>query len=134
MMIHRRRFAALTLSLVLLALSACDVSVEEPRAGRLSGTVTLLGTAPIDGSNATFAIYTSIGDMDTRQPYRTAPLALSGSGNGRTFTFALDDLPGGTYYATACFTFGCGEYVGSTGQPAGINIFPGGSVSISMQF
>jgi hypothetical protein len=63
-----------------------------------------------------------------------APLTLSTSGNGRSFTFALDDLQGGTYYATACFTFGCGEYVGTTGQPLGINVFPGSSNVVSMQF
>jgi hypothetical protein len=129
-----RRLAAFTLSLLVLALPGCSLSVEQPTNGRLSGTVTLLGTTPIDATNAVFAIYTSVGDMETRQEYRSAPLTLSGGGNGRTFTFALDDLPGGRYFATACFTFGCGEYVDSTGLPLGLNVFPGGSVSVAMQF
>jgi hypothetical protein len=129
-----RRLAAVALSLFLLALPGCSLSGEQPMNGRLSGTVILLGSAPIDATNANFAVYPSVGDMETRQAYRSAPLTLSSGGNGRTFTFVLDDLPAGTYYATACFSFGCGEYLDPTGLPLGLNVFPGGSVSVLMQF
>ena len=82
---------------------------SDSTAGSVSGTVTLLGTADTDVSAGRVSLYASLGDFEVRRAARDGPLTRTET-SARTYAFVLEAVRPGTYYVTACFAFGCGEY------------------------
>jgi hypothetical protein len=107
---RQRACALISLGLVLgCAGSRGIVPPPDAATGTVSGTVTLLGTDESGVSTGHLSLYSSLGDFEVRRVAYDGPLTPTQPG-GRTFSFVLAVIRPGTYYVTACFAFGCGEY------------------------
>jgi hypothetical protein len=47
------------------------------------------------------------------------------------YAFQATDLPAGTHYVRACFSFGCGDYRTAAGAPVGTRVEGGRRVAIT---
>jgi len=107
----RVAYAIVTLG-VLMGCAAASTDVASPSGatnGTLNGTVTLIGTEGPAQSTGHLSLYSSLDDFEIRRAAYDGPLTPIQTG-ARTFSFLFDVVRPGTYYVTACFAFGCGEY------------------------
>lgn len=112
-----RAFSVLARVVGLLAfvtLTACADPVESAppgeSAGRLSGTVTLLGPhGPPNPAGIRVALYATVDEMNGQMPRYTTSLRRI-PGDVRSYEYDFEGIEAGEYYVIACFEFGCGGY------------------------
>ncbi|MGZ8468042.1 MAG: hypothetical protein ACXW61_01340 [Gemmatirosa sp.] len=94
----------------------------------LAGVVTLVGGLPPGAAARHVALYASVFDLEElRDPVRMVPLVPTGD----AFAFQATDLPPGTYYVRACFSFGCGEHRTTAGTAIGTRIAAAQRVAVA---
>ena len=90
--------------------------------------VTLVGGLPAGATSRHVALYTSaLALEELREPVRRVPLVPAGGDH----VFEATDLPAGTYYVRACFSFGCGEHRTAAGALVGTRIEAARRVTIT---
>jgi hypothetical protein len=103
---------------------------EVPTVGALEGDVQYLAAPPSPPAAGTLRLYASLADFDDGSVTRTVPLA----GGPATWTFAVPDLPVGTWYVEACFTgFGCAIHRTATEVPAPVGIQGGHTTVLAVR-
>ena len=107
---QRVAYAIVTLGVLMGCAASTDVAPPSGAAdGTLNGTVTLIGTEGPAQTTGHLSLYSSLDDFEIRRAAYDGPLTPIQTG-ARTFSFLFDVVRPGTYYVTACFAFGCGEY------------------------
>ena len=122
-----RMLAATALVLV----TACsDGESPEPPDGDVEGEVHLLGDLTEPPASGAVQLYASLTAVDQRVAFREAALA----GGPANWTFHLENVPAGTYYLGACFSFGCGTYSDIEGHPAPVEVVGSQTTTAVMTF
>jgi hypothetical protein len=115
------------------ALVGCDSSTSPEALGTLTGSVTLLGSAPVPNSGV-FSLYESLSEYDARHSAYEGPLTPT-LALPRTYEFHLENIRATTYYITACFSFGCGEYRDAvTGDLIAVKVAPRTTTRLEIKF
>ena len=136
---RRSRRAALLASAASLAAacsSADPVVAPTPSAGRVQGSVAVVGDPSPPGGLAGSRAYLLAGPEDRRTD---AVRQVDLGGGPRLYTFAIDAVPPGRYYLEVCIELGsgaaCSHYAHAVGQdPAPIDVRAGRVTELAVRF
>ena len=106
----------------------------EATAGKVSGTVTLLGSAGSPAPTGQVTLYASVEDFEQRKAAYAGSLSTTAP-SVRTYAFTVAYVQPGNYYLRACFSFGCGEYRdGQTGALLQVGVRAGETTRVAIAF